>query len=182
MPASVMWRDSVGECDSLAGPGRAALGRVGLGQAEVQHLHLAVGRDLHVRGLQVAMDDAVLVGLLERLRDLLRDGERFVEWDRAALQPVREVLALDEFHREEVDARGVVERGALEAVDVGDVRVIERREQLGLALEARQALGVRRERGRQHLDRHVAVELRVGGAIHLAHPARAERRDDLVWP
>jgi hypothetical protein len=44
----------------------------GLGQAEVEHLDLAVGRHLHLRGLQVAVDDALLVGSLERLGDLLR--------------------------------------------------------------------------------------------------------------
>ena len=33
---------------------------------------------------------------------------------------------------------------------------------------------------RQHLDRDVAPEPRVAGAIDLAHPARAERRQDLV--
>ena len=51
---------------------------------------------------------------------------------------------------------------------------------LRLALEAREALGVLRERGGQRLDRDVAPEPRVAGAIHLAHAARAERRDDLV--
>jgi hypothetical protein len=45
-------------------------------------------------------------------------------------------------------------------------------------LEARAALGVVCHRGRKNLDGHVSVEPRVGGAIHLAHPARAERRDD----
>src|ERR1022692_4955600 len=34
--------------------------------------------------------------------------------------------------------------------------------------------------GRQHLKCHVAAEFRVGGAIHLAHAARAERRKNLV--
>ena len=32
----------------------------------------------------------------------------------------------------------------------------------------------------QYLDRDVATEPRVAGTIHLAHAARAERRDDLV--
>ena len=34
--------------------------------------------------------------------------------------------------------------------------------------------------GRQDLDRHRAVEPRVARPVDLAHPARAERRDDLV--
>ncbi len=48
----------------------------------------------------------------------------------------------------------------------------------------------RSKRGARHfwrtllegLRRHVAAELRVPCAIHFAHPARAERRDDFVRP
>ena len=36
------------------------------------------------------------------------------------------------------------------------------------------------QRLRQHLDRHLAPEPRVPRPVHLAHPARAERREDLV--
>ena len=32
----------------------------------------------------------------------------------------------------------------------------------------------------QHLDRDLAMQARVAGAIDLAHPARAQRSDDLV--
>jgi len=52
-------------------------------------------------------------------------------------------------------------------------------EQLGLALEAREAIGILREGCGQRLDRDVAPEARVAGAIDLAHAAGAERRDDL---
>ena len=34
----------------------------------------------------------------------------------------------------------------------------------------------------QHLDRDIAIELCVAGAINLAHPAGAERPDYFVWP
>ena len=92
---------SVGDCDRSDGRG-AGVPAPGLGEAEVEHLHLAVRRELDVGGLQVAVDDALLVRLLERLGDLLRDRERLVDRDRAALQPLGEVLAGDELHREEV--------------------------------------------------------------------------------
>ena len=42
------------------------------------------GRDLDVRGLQIAMDDAPLMRRLERIRNLPRDGQRLLERDRAA--------------------------------------------------------------------------------------------------
>jgi hypothetical protein len=53
-------------------------------------------------------------------------------------------------------------------------------EQLRLALEARQALAVLDEGGGQDLDRHVAAELGVLGAIDLAHAALAELGGDAI--
>ena len=71
-----------------------------LGEPEVQHLHRAVGADFDVRGFQIAMNDPLLVRGFERVRDLLRDRQGFVDRDRAARDPLREVLALDELHHE----------------------------------------------------------------------------------
>ena len=68
----------------------------------------------------------------------------------------------------------------LEAVDLRDVRMIERREHLRFALEPRQPIGIGRERVRQDLDRDVAIQLRVAGAIHLAHAAAPQERLDLA--
>ena len=58
--------------------------------------------------------------------------------------------------------------------------MIERRERLRFARETREAIGVERERLGQHLDRDVAIELRVRRAIDLAHAARADGGDDFV--
>ena len=60
--------------------------------------------------------------------------------------------------------------------------MVERRGRARLLLEARAAVRIRRHRRRQHLDRDLAPELRVPRAVDLAHPARAERREDLVGP
>ena len=46
--------------------GRCDLTRQRLGQAEVQHLHEAVGRHLDVRRLQVAVDDPFPMGGIQR--------------------------------------------------------------------------------------------------------------------
>ena len=56
-----------------------------------------------------------------------------------------------------------------EAVDGGDVRVVQRGEELRFALEARDALRVGANGVRQRLDGDVAPELGVPGAVHLAH-------------
>jgi hypothetical protein len=51
---------------------------------------------------------------------------------------------------------------------------------LGLALEPGQRVGIGRDGIGQHLDRHFAAQPRISRPIHLPHPARAERREDLV--
>ena len=71
--------------------------------------------------------------------------------------------------------------GILEAVDVRDVRMIQRREHLRFALEAREPIRIAREHVGQDFDRDVAIEASCRGARYdLAHAAGADGRDDLV--
>ena len=87
----------VGDCDTF----EADADRLHrLRQAEVQHLHRAVRSHFDVRGFEIAMNDALLVRGFQGLRDLLRDGQRFIERDRAARDPLRQIVAFDEFHHE----------------------------------------------------------------------------------
>ena len=139
------------------------------GQAEVEDLDLARGRYLHVGRFQVAMDDALLVGLFETAGDLARDVARFLDRQGAPFNDRREVLALAQLHHQ-----ADLPFGALDAVDGGDVRVLQRGQGLGLALEAGEAFGVFCKRGGEDLQRHVPSELRVGGAVHGAHATGAD--------
>ena len=109
--------------------------------------------------------------------DLLRDWQRFVEGDGALRHSVLQRRAFDEFQ----DQRRCITR-TFQAVDVGNVGVVQGREDFGLALEPGEALRVVGERVRSHLDRHVPVQRRVVGAVDLTHPAGANRRDDGVVP
>ena len=59
--------------------------------------------------------------------------------------------------------------------------MIERGQDLRLAREPCAALGVRRERGGQDLDRDVALQLRIARAIDFAHSACAKGREDFIW-
>ena len=96
-------------------------------QAEVEHLHRAVGADLDVRGFQVAMDDALLVRRFQRLGNLLRDRQRFVDRDRAARDALRRSSPSTSSITSAVRPR------LFEAVDRGDVRMIQRREDFRFA-------------------------------------------------
>ena len=106
---------------------------------------------------------------MERLGDLAGEGQRFVERDRSARKTIGQRRALDELHHERTYAVSR-SRAFLEAVELRDVRVVQRSEDLGLTLKPRHAFGIVSEVARENLDRNGAAQLRVAGAIHLAHP------------
>ena len=64
---------------------RRAVAADRLGEAEVEDLHGSVRRDLDVRGLQVAVDDALVVRDFEGLGDLPRDAQYLCERQSATV-------------------------------------------------------------------------------------------------
>jgi len=91
------------------------------------------------------------------------------------LEPLRERVALDQLHHEEV--RAIV---LFEAMDRRDVRMVQRGEQLRFSMEARKTLRVVREAFGHNLERDLPIQLRVARSIHLSHPARADLGRHLV--
>ena len=103
------------------------------------------------------MDDALLVGGFERLRNLLRNGERLVDRNPGGsasftggsardgltvrsrhppyVQAVGERRPFDELHDERKRSLA-----SLETIDVSDVRVIQRGQHVRLAFEAGKTL------------------------------------------
>ncbi len=67
-----------------------------------------------------------------------------------------------------------------ETIDGGDVRMIQRGEEVRFALKPGDPLGIVDEAVRDHLEGHLASELRVARAIHFAHPAGPEGGENLV--
>jgi hypothetical protein len=61
-----------------------------------------------------------------------------------------------------------------------NVRMIQACQDLRLTLEPRHPAGVLGKLLRQHLERHLAAELFIGGSPNLPHPAGAKRRSDAV--
>ena len=119
------------------------------------------------------MDDPLLVRGFERLRDLPRDRQRLVERDRSTRDPLRQIVAVDQFHHERLDAVGV-----LQPVDGRDVRMIQRREDFRFTLEARASRsGSAASDGGRILTATWRFSLRVRRTIHLPMPPapRADR-------
>lgn len=69
------------------------------GDAEIAKFNLAILRDKQIRRFQVAMDDAIVVGVLQGRRHLPRDGDRFLPGQSAGIfENVFECGSIDQLH------------------------------------------------------------------------------------
>ena len=146
-----------------------------LREAEVEDLDAAVSGHEEVLGLQVPVDDALLVGGGQALGDLggVVDGLARGEAPSGELRAQR--LALEQLLNDVGSAIVLAD-----VVDDRDVGVVEHPRRPGFLLEALQPVRVSREGSRKDLDRDVAAEPRVSGPVYLAHSARTQRRQNLV--
>ena len=85
------------------------------------------------------------------------------------------VVALDELHDDRVDVAAL-----FESVDVRDEGMIQGGEHARFALEPRQPVWIVNDRIGKDLDRDLALEARITGAIDLAHATSAEHADDFI--
>ena len=131
--------------------------------------------ELDIRGLEIAVDDPLIVSRFERLGNLLRNRESFRERNRAFCDQLGKRRSFDKLHDQRMNPVRV-----FESVDVCDVRMVERRQHLRFALETRESLRVGGEEVRQNLDGHVTVQSRVACPVDFAHPAGPEGGQDFV--
>src|SRR5207247_202541 len=125
-------------------------------------------------GLDVAMDDAARVRVVEGLGDLDADVDDLAQAQGLVADQAQQRRSADERHDEE--ERVLV---PAEIVDRHDRRVVHLGDNLGLALEALLDLAGEVGGGNE-LDRDLAIQHRVAGAVHHTHAAAAELAQDLV--
>ena len=145
-------------------------------ESEVEELRASL-REHDVRGLEIAMRDAQPMGFVQSIRDLDAVLHRVGDGQRSARDAIGERLALDELH-DDVGPIG----DASDVVHGADVRMIQARDDPGLALEAFGQLRVGGEVRVQHFDRDAAVQPRVPRLVDLADSARADGGADFVRP
>ncbi len=140
------------------------------GNAEVHHLHVAVGLHHDVLRLDVAMDDVLVVGHGEGLAHLGTDFGGLALVDGATLlDGGLQIASAHEFHDNEV---GVVVMAPV--VHVHNVGALEVRRGGGLLTEALGEGRVGCELRQHHLHGHHASQRAVLGPVHLGHAADAD--------
>ena len=115
------------------------------------------------------MDDTFLVCSFKGLSNLLRNVQRLFKRNRTFLDSFRQRRPFDQLQHQTVDAVSL-----FQALEGGDVGMVERSQDLCFPLESGHALCVVGEDRRQDLESNFTTEFRVSGAIDLSHPALAE--------
>jgi hypothetical protein len=164
-----MSKYGIGSLDS------APFGLEHFGQSEVQDLDSVCGSDHDIGRFQVAVNHALFVSGFQAFRDLPAYVQRLFRWKRPLAQLLRERQSLDQFEDEK--ALSFV---LLEAVNRGDIGVIQRGEERGFALKTGQPPGVTGEEIREDLDGDITLEILIMGAADDSHTTFAEFFDNPV--
>jgi len=148
-----------------------------LGDAEVRDLHPAARVEQDILRLDVAVQDAFVMGELERLTNLRHQHHGLLRGEPARLHRLAQVHAVNELHQQKEEPARLAE-----VIDRDDIRVVEPGQNPGLAVEAFGECGIGGQRLRQELERNQAVEPRLAGLEDDAHAALADDFQDFeLW-
>ena len=147
-----------------------------LGQAEVHQLDDPLASQHHVARLDVAVQEIALVDVLQGGGDLSNDRpDVFLGNGQLLVGEVVQPRAVDEFHYQQV--RPV---GGKPTEQSGDVRVLERLDDVGLLTKARQRGDVVDQTVAHHLQGHAPVLRRFTSFVDDGHASSSHTLKDLV--
>ena len=164
-----------GRAEDLAVDGHRHVAGLPLGQAEVHQLRLAAFVEHDVGGLDVAMDDAHLVGVLQRVGDGGDELRRLAGRRPLGRQQIGQRDPLDEFADQVREASRLAD-----FVDRHDRRMPQLGDAAGLPQEPLDVAFAGHLPRSRNLDRHDAVEFGVAGLVHGAEGARPHQINELV--
>ncbi len=121
------------------------------------------------------MDYALGVCRPERIGNLNRQFQHFVERKRLARNAVLHRFTVEKLHSNELLAVLLAD-----VVNGADVRVIQRRSGLRFAAETLQSTGIVEHFGRQEFQTHRTMEPRVLSFIDNTHPSTPELFEDAI--
>ena len=153
-----------------------SIGSIGLGQAEIENLHLsAIGHE-DVRRLDVAMNDPGRMSGIQGVGELRAQFQDFLAFEAPPFrQSCLECVSLHQFHHEE----GLTFVLA-DFVNRTDVGMIERGGGSGLPFESCNPDWILANRVWEHLDRNLASQFLVLRPVHLSHAPFSKSRKDFV--
>lgn len=153
------------------------LGRVldGPGKAEVADFRPGVEIEQDVGRFDVAVEDAVFVGMGEAVANAGEKADDFVGVDGDSVGGMEERLPGNILHDDVEHAVDLTE-----VVNADEVGMVEAGHGFGLGLEARAKSGVLAELIRQDFDRNGAVERFLDGSIDGAHSAGGNQGFEFV--
>ena len=131
--------------------------------------------DEDIRGLDVAMDDALDVSGVERVGNVDGNIEQAIEFERLAADEMLERLAIEKFHGDKGFAVLLAD-----VVNGADVGMIKGGGGLGFALETCEGLRVFGDIVGKKFERDETVQANVFGFVNDAHAAAAEFFGDAV--
>jgi hypothetical protein len=183
LTAGLLGGEVLGGADHGRGLGHRGRGvGDGPGDAEIHHLDLTGGGQHHVGGLDVAVDDAGLVAVAQRVQHSLGELERLLGLDLpAGAQDLAQGVAVHQFHDDvgHLDAGGRI--GLLAGVvDRDDVGVVQPGGGLGFAAEPPLEGRIGGQVDAQLLHGDIAAQAQVAGTSHLGHAATTQQAAQLV--
>jgi len=144
-------------------------------EAEVRHVGHASGIDQDVRRFEVAMQDPLLVRVVDGLGDGFHPFGRAPRRNRCLAERLAKILPLNVVHREVVKALVFAD-----FVDPYDVRMLQAGRGSRLGLEAEDGVLARELRRQDHLHRHGAIQADLPRPEHDAHAAARDLLEQFV--
>ncbi len=144
-------------------------------QTEISNLWNRFRPEENISGLDVAVQNAVLVGVGQSVGNAGYQANRFFLVDRSAVGGMVEGLTLDQLHDDIEHSVSVTK-----IIHCNEVGMVEAGHGLGLGFKARPELWIRSKLTRKDFDCDRTVEGNLPGGVDRTHPSLRDERSDLV--